>query len=353
MKGKTMFYQFDIQRLLRKNVAQMVPYSSARDEFSGKAEIWLDANENPYPSGDNRYPDPLQQALKAAVSKVKKTAVENIFIGNGSDEVLDLLFRAFCEPRLDNVVTLQPGYGMYEVLANINDVQCRVADLDPDFSLNPEKVLGLTDASTKLIFLCSPNNPTGNTFGKEAVETILKNTKALVVVDEAYADFSEKSGFLDRLSLFPHLVVVQTFSKAWGMAALRLGLGFADKEIIRILNRIKPPYNVSAPNQKKALERLNNPQQTKQQVRLILKEKEKMRRALVKLPAVKKVFPSDTNFLLIEIKNATEIYKRLVGRGIVVRNRSGMLHCPSCLRITIGTPEENERLLTELKRLDA
>lgn len=341
----------NIQQLLRKNVAQMTPYSSARDEFSDVADIWLDANESPFPSGFNRYPDPLQRELKAAVARAKKVSVENIFIGNGSDEVLDLLFRAFCEPRLDNVVTIRPSYGMYEVLANVNDVQCREAELNPDFSLDPEKVLALTDARTKLILLCSPNNPTGNAFDAEAVETILINTKALVVVDEAYADFSEKPGFLEKLSLYPQLVVVQTLSKAWGMAALRLGLGFADAEIIRMLNRIKPPYNVNLLSQKEALKRMEQSQKTKKQIQLILKEKEKLRRKLGALPAVEKVFPSDANFLLIEIKNATEIYKKLIGKGIVVRNRSGMLHCVSCLRITVGTPEENEKLLAELKNI--
>ncbi len=338
----------NVQQLIRNNVAQITPYSSARDDFSDKAEVWLDANENPFASGFNRYPDPWQRKLKAAVAEVKKVPVDNIFIGNGSDEVLDLLFRAFCEPRLHNVVTLRPSYGMYKVLAGINDVQCREADLNADFSLDAERVLKLTDRQTRLILLCSPNNPTGNAFDLEAVETILLNTHALVVLDEAYADFSDKPGWLGKLSLFPNLVVVQTLSKAWGMAALRLGLGFAGRDVITVLNRIKPPYNVNSLSQQEAVKRLQNPQKTKEWLEIIRSEKEKMEQALKVMPGVKKVFPSDANFLLVEIKNATEVYKKLLRSGLVVRNRSGMLHCASCLRITIGKPEENERLLQAL-----
>ncbi len=341
----------NIQQLLRKNVAQMTPYSSARDEFSAVAEIWLDANESPFSNGFNRYPDPLQRELKEAVAKLKKVNTENLFIGNGSDEVLDLLFRAFCEPRLDNVVTIRPSYGMYEVLANVNDVQCRQAELNPDFSLDAEKLLSLSDDYTKLILLCSPNNPTGNAFDSETITYLLENTEAIVVLDEAYIDFSETPGFLAKLSRYPGLVIVQTLSKAWGMAALRLGLGFADEEIIQILNRIKPPYNVNLLSQQEALKRILNQKETLRQIQMIRKEKEKMRRALESLPAVKRVFPSDANFLLLEINNATEIYQKLINKGLVVRNRSGLLHCYSCLRITIGTPEENERLLSELKNL--
>ncbi len=341
----------DIPRLVRKNVAALSPYTSARDEYSGEAKIWLDANENPYPSGYNRYPDPWQKELKEQVAQLKKLPVNNIFIGNGSDEVLDLLFRAFCEPRLDNVVTLRPSYGMYEVLAQINDVQCRQANLNPDFSLNAENVLNLADQNTKLILLCSPNNPTGNAFHASAIETILKKTKALVVVDEAYADFSEKPGFLEKLSQYPGLVVVQTLSKAWGMAALRLGLGFARHEIIDILNRIKPPYNVNLASQQEALKRLRDPAKTAKQIKIILKEKEKMRHALAAMPGVRKVFPSDANFLLVETDDARRLYRSLIRRGLVVRNRSGILHCNTCLRITIGTPEENKKLLMEWKNL--
>lgn len=340
-----------IQNLLRRNVVQLSPYSSARDEFSDKADILLDANESPFDSGTNRYPDPHQRALKEAVAGLKKINIENIFIGNGSDEVLDLLYRAFCEPRLDNVVVINPSYGMYEVLAGVNDVECRRADLNDDFSLNTNNILVKTNENTKLIFLCSPNNPTGNTFDTAAIELLLEKTKALVVLDEAYIDFSEKPGFLGKLQQYPGLVIVQTLSKAWGMAGLRLGLGFAHKEIINVLDRIKPPYNVNLLSQQQALIRIKDTEETQRQIKVLRREKRKMREALQPLPVVKKVFPSDSNFLLVEMKNATAIYTKLLAKGIVVRNRSGMLHCAGCLRITIGTPEENQRLMTELKKI--
>ena len=340
-----------IQNLLRRNVVQLSPYSSARDEFSDKADILLDANESPFNSGTNRYPDPHQRALKEAVAGLKKINVENIFIGNGSDEVLDLLYRAFCEPRLDNVVVINPSYGMYGVLADVNDVQCRRTDLNVDFSLNTDNILVKTNENTKLIFLCSPNNPTGNTFDAATIELLLEKTKALVVLDEAYIDFSEKPGFLDKLPQYPGLVIVQTLSKAWGMAGLRLGLGFAHKEIINVLDRIKPPYNVNLLSQQQALIRIENLAETQRQIKVLRREKRKMREALQLLSVVKKVFPSDANFLLVEMKNATAIYTKLLAKGIVVRNRSGILHCAGCLRITIGTPEENQRLITELEKI--
>ncbi|GMT45134.1 MAG: histidinol-phosphate aminotransferase [bacterium] len=340
-----------IHNLLRRNVVQLSPYSSARDEFSDEADILLDANESPFNSGTNRYPDPHQRVLKEAVAGLKKINVENIFIGNGSDEVLDLLYRAFCEPRLDNVVVINPSYGMYEVLADVNDVVCRRAGLNVDFSLNTDNILAKTDENTKLIFLCSPNNPTGNTFDVAAIELLLENTKALVVLDEAYIDFSEKPGFLGKLLQYPGLVIVQTLSKAWGMAGLRLGLGFANKEIINVLDRIKPPYNINLLSQQQALIHIENRKEVLGQIEVIRKEKQKMKEALQRLPAVKKVFPSDTNFLLVEIKNAGDIYTKLIAKGIVVRNRSGILHCNECLRITIGTPKENQRLMNELEKI--
>ena len=340
-----------IHNLLRRNVVQLSPYSSARDEFSDKADILLDANESPFDSGTNRYPDPHQRALKEAIAGLKNINAENIFIGNGSDEVLDLLYRAFCEPRLDNVVVINPSYGMYEVLADVNDVQCRRTDLNVDFSLNTDNILVKTNENTKLIFLCSPNNPTGNTFDAATIELLLEKTKALVVLDEAYIDFSEKPGFLDKLPQYPGLVIVQTLSKAWGMAGLRLGLGFAHKEIINVLDRIKPPYNVNLLSQQQALIRIENLAETQRQIKVLRREKRKMREALQLLSVVKKVFPSDANFLLVEMKNATAIYTKLLAKGIVVRNRSGILHCAGCLRITIGTPEENQRLITELEKI--
>jgi len=341
----------DLNKLLRDNLKNRVPYSSARDEFNESAEIWLDANENPFETGTNRYPDPRQQKLKEVVGRVKQIPKKNIFIGNGSDEVLDLLFRAFCEPRIDNVVITQPTYGMYEVLAAINDIPIRKACLNKDYSLNVDTILSQTDEYTKLIFLCSPNNPTGNTMEINAVETLLKSTPSLVVIDEAYIDFSEKKSFISKLDQYPGLVVVQTLSKAWGMAGLRLGLGFASREIVSMLDSIKPPYNINSISQDLAIKRLENTAETERQIISILKEKEKLRQALKNLSGVKKIFPSDANFLLVQIDNATEIYKALLQNGIVVRNRSGILHCDKCLRITIGTPEENKRLIETLQKI--
>ncbi len=341
----------DIHKLLRNNLKNRNPYTSARDEFTDAAEIWLDANENPFENGTNRYPDPRQHKLKEVVSRVKLVPKENVFVGNGSDEVLDLIFRAFCEPRLDNVIITKPTYGMYQVLAEVNDVDFREANLNEDYSLNVQNILDLTDKHTKLIFLCSPNNPTGNTLEAKAIEKLLKATTSLVVIDEAYIDFSEKESFLTKLNQYPRLTVVQTLSKAWGMAGLRLGLGFASREIVSILDGIKPPYNVNSNSQLQAIKRLTNPNETRKQLKLIVKEKEKMRQALEQLPRVKKIFPSDANFLLVQIDGASEIYKALLKNGIVVRNRSGILFCDECLRITIGTPAENKRLIDTLQKI--
>lgn len=328
-----------------------MPYTSARDEFTEPAEIFLDANENPFETGMNRYPDPRQNKLKVVVAHEKGIQKQNVFIGNGSDEVLDLLFRAFCEPRIDNVIITPPTYGIYKVLAEINDVVCKEAPLNKDFSLNVDQVLKQIDENTKLIFLCSPNNPTGNAFDGSAIESLLNKVAPLIVIDEAYIDFSLKPGFLHKLSQYPGLVVVQTLSKAWGLASLRLGLGFASPEIIQILDSIKPPYNINGYSQLQAIKSFGDKAGTRQQIALIQSEKEKMRRALGRLPGVGKIFPSDTNFLLVEIKNATQIYTALLKKGIVLRNRSGILHCKECLRITIGTPKENDRLLIELREL--
>ncbi len=341
----------EIQKLVRNNLKNIKPYTSARDEYTQEAAIWLDANENPFDSHTNRYPDPRQRKLKAALAQVKNLPTGQIFIGNGSDEVLDLLIRAFCEPRLDNVIITNPTYGMYQVLAEINDIEVRESNLNENYSLNVQNILERTDSQTKIIFLCSPNNPTGNTLDEKAVEEILESTSALVVIDEAYIDFSQKESFLTKLPRFPRLVVVQTLSKAWGMAGLRLGLGFASAEIIRLLDSIKPPYNVNTYSQMQAIQRLSHPDETERQIRIIVKEKEKMRQVLEDLPGVKKVFPSDTNFLLVKIANATRIYKELLNKGIVVRNRSGILYCNECLRITIGTPEENQQIIRELQKL--
>ena len=341
----------ELEKLLRNNLKNRQPYTSARDEFKLPAEIFLDANENPFETGMNRYPDPHQNKLKEKIAEVRGVQKENVFIGNGSDEVLDLLFRAFCEPREDNVIITPPTYGMYETLAEINDVQCRKAPLNEVFRLSAEVVLQQADDHTKIIFLCSPNNPTGNTLDENEIERLFNETVALIVIDEAYIDFSTKNSFLKRLDQYPRLAVVQTLSKAWGLAGLRLGLGFASKEIVLILDGIKPPYNVNTYSQQKAMESLGNPEETARKIAVLQKEKEKMRKALEQLPGVSRIFPSDTNFLLVEIKNATKIYQELINKGIVLRNRSGMLYCKECLRITIGTPEENKRLLDELTKL--
>ncbi len=343
----------EIEKLLRNNLKNRLPYASARDEFTLPAEIFLDANENPFETGMNRYPDPHQIKLKEKIAQLRDVQKENVFAGNGSDEVLDLLFRAFCEPRVDNVIITPPTYGMYETLAEINDVQCRKASLNEDFSLNVDTVLQQVDDNTKLIFLCSPNNPTGNTLDKDEIERLFNEIAALIVIDEAYIDFSSKESWLKKLDQYPRLAVVQTLSKAWGLAGLRLGLGFASKEIILILDGIKPPYNVNTYSQQKAMESFENATETARKIAVIHSEKEKMRKALKQLPGVSRIFPSDTNFLLVEINNATKIYQELINKGIVLRNRSGMMYCKECLRITIGTPEENVRLLDELKKLNS
>jgi len=341
----------NIQKLLRNNLKNRSPYASARDEFTEPAEIWLDANENPFETGMNRYPDPRQNKLKEAVARVKQLPKNNVFIGNGSDEVLDLLFRAFCEPRIDNVIISPPTFGIFEVLAEINDVAIKKAPLNEDFSLNIERVLQQIDEHTKMIILCSPNNPTGNTLDEQAIEKLMELASPLVVIDEAYIDFSKSKGFVNKLDHYPGLVVVQTLSKAWGMAGLRLGLGLASTEIVQILDSIKPPYNINSYSQLQAIKQIDNKIDTEQQIASILAEREKIRKALEQLPGVIKVFPSDTNFLLVEIKNATQIYTALLKKGIVLRNRSGILNCKECLRITVGTPAENDRLLKELRNL--
>ncbi|MBN2639456.1 MAG: histidinol-phosphate transaminase [Bacteroidales bacterium] len=338
----------DINKLLRPHLLNRKPYASARDEFTEPAEIYLDANENPFPSATNRYPDPRQVKLKAVVARLKEVQPEQVFIGNGSDEVLDLLFRAFCEPGQDNVIITPPTYGMYEVLAQINNILLKEAPLNTDYSLNAELLLSQVEGNTKLIFLCNPNNPTGNLLDTTAVEQVLQSFNGLVVIDEAYIDFANNPGFLPQLQSYDNLVVVQTLSKAWGLAGLRLGLGFASPEIVQILDNIKPPYNINSNSQQEALKRLADPSKAKAQVQLIVLEREDMRKALESLPGVHRVYPSETNFLLVQIENATKIYHSLLQQGIVLRNRSGILHCNECLRITIGTPEENARVLKAL-----
>lgn len=340
----------NINKLIRKNIAAMKPYSSARDEFSGMQGVFLDANENPYNNGINRYPDPYQSELKKVLAKLKNVPTSNILLGNGSDEVLDLLFRAFCEPKQDNVVVIAPSYGMYKVLANLNNVELKEVLLEEDFSLNADKILEVIDENTKMILLCSPNNPTGNSFAFEVIERLLNNTNCLVVVDEAYVDFSTKNSCIEKLSKYNQLVVSQTLSKFYGMAGIRLGMCFASEEIIAILNRIKPPYNVNSLTQNKAIEILKN--KNDKYKNEVIEQRELLSAALKQLPFVVKVYPSEANFILIKTTDANGIYNKLLEQKIVIRNRTKEQLCENCLRITVGTPKENKLLLNALKKYD-
>ncbi|AMP97096.1 Histidinol phosphate aminotransferase [Pedobacter cryoconitis] len=345
----------DIKNLQRENIKTLRPYSTARDEYKGQASVFLDANENSYgsplPENFNRYPDPLQLDLKDALSKIKGVPIENTFLGNGSDEAIDLLFRAFCNPGKDNVIILPPTYGMYEVSANINDVEIRKVNLLPNFQLDLEGIAEAIDANTKLIFICSPNNPTGNSMVRTDIETILANFKGLVVIDEAYINFAKQRTFIQELTEYPHLVVLQTFSKAWGLAGLRLGMAFASSMIIDILNKVKAPYNISQSTQDLALAALQNIGQVNDWIKTTVAEREHLAGLLLDLPMVHKVYPSDANFILVEVADANGTYDALVDRGIIVRNRAKVTLCEGCLRITVGTPAENEILISALKSL--
>lgn len=344
---------FDINKLIRENIKKLKPYSSARSEFSGVAKVFLDANENsfgsPLTKWYNRYPDPLQWELKKKISAVKNIAPENILLGNGSDECIDLLIRAFCHPQKDNIIICPPTYGMYEVYAHINDVQVKEVPLHPNFQLNLEGLENAIDENTRLIFLCSPNNPTGNSMEREDIEMVLNNFDGIVVIDEAYINYSHRRSFLSGLKDYPNLVVMQTFSKAWGLAALRLGMNFASTEIIDILNKIKPPYNINQATQELAIKALDHLEDVNQMIRDTVKEREELVKSLVQLPLVQKVYPSDANFVLARMTDATAICNYLKEKGIIVRNRSHVILCEDCLRITIGTPKENEQLMEALK----
>jgi histidinol-phosphate aminotransferase len=339
----------NINELVRESVRRLAPYSCARDEFSGQAEVFLDANENPFNNGLNRYPDAYQWQLKEKIAEVKGIALENIFLGNGSDEVIDLLFRAFCEPRLDNALICPPTYGMYEVSAGINDVPVKKIPLTPDFQLDVPSILAQADERSKLLFICSPNNPTGNLFSREAIGILLENFKGIVVIDEAYIDFSDEESWLYELPNWPRLVVMQTLSKAWGLAGIRLGMCFASKELVQILNKIKPPYNVNSLTQSAALSALSEAAAMRQQVGAILQERGALSTALQGLAFVQRVHPSDANFLLAKVDDANSLYGFLKDRGIIVRNRSKVQLCEGCLRFTVGTPEENRQLLATLR----
>lgn len=341
-----------IENLIRSNIKTMKPYSSARDEFEDfeKEMIFLDANENPFENGVNRYPDPQQKSVKAILSKINKISENQILLGNGSDEVLDLLFRAFCEPNQDNVITLPPTYGMYGVLANLNAIENREIILKDDFQPDLVKILQVVDQNTKIIFLCSPNNPTGNSFSDESIVTLLKNFNGLVVIDEAYIDFSDKESWLQELKDYPNLIITQTLSKAYGMAGIRLGIIYGSKEIIAILNKIKPPYNINLLTQSKAVERLSKIDLINE-ITLIKELKKYLLKQLLEIKFINKIYESNANFILIRVDNAELRYNQLVKEGIVVRNRSNQPLCDNCLRITIGTPEENDLLINTLKKI--
>jgi len=346
----------DIKNLQRENIKNLRPYSTARDEYKGQASVFLDANENsfgsPLPENFNRYPDPLQLDLKDAISKIKGVPIENTFLGNGSDEAIDLLYRAFCNPGKDNVIILPPTYGMYEVSANINDVEIRKVNLLPNFQLDLEGIAEAIDENTKLIFICSPNNPTGNSIIRTDIETILANFKGLVIIDEAYINFAKQRTFIQELTEYPHLVILQTFSKAWGLAGLRLGMAFASSIVIDIMNKVKAPYNISQSTQDLALAALQNVGQVNDWIKITVAERELLSAKLLELDIVKKVYPSDANFILAEVTDAPGIYHALVEQGIIIRDRSKVTLCEGCLRITIGTKNENEILLSALKSLN-
>jgi len=343
---------FQLQTLLRPNIEKLVPYSSARDEFHGEARIFLDANENsigsPLMKWYNRYPDPYQQKLKQKISQVKGVPPENIFIGNGSDECIDLLYRSFCNPGKDNVIIVPPTYGMYEVSAAINDVEVRKAPLLENFQLDLLHMETMVDEHTKIIWICSPNNPTGNAMQHEDIETILNNFNGLVVVDEAYINFARQRSFISLLNEYPNLVVMQTLSKAWGLAGLRLGMAFASAEIVAVLNKVKPPYNISEPVQDLVLQALDRLEEVNEMIREIVRERERLAIALKALPLVQHVYPSDANFLLVRVADARAVYGYLLANQIVVRDRSKVMLCDNCLRITVGTARENDELLNVL-----
>jgi histidinol-phosphate aminotransferase len=347
------FMKFDLYRLVRENVRGLKPYSSARDEYTsdGSKMVFIDANESPYSNGINRYPDPQQRKLKTLLAKSSSLSPANILLGNGSDEVLDLIFRAFCEPHKDNVITMTPTYGMYKVLAGINAIENREVLLTESFELDVNRILESVNSKTKVIFLCSPNNPTGNSFSVKHIEYLLNNFQGLLVVDEAYIDFATQGSWLNKLGQFPNLMVTRTFSKAYGMTGLRLGVCYASEDIITILNRIKPPYNVNELTQRKAFQMIQNTALVEEQIAEILSERDRMIGQLAKISYVKKIYPTDANFILVKVDDADKRYQEILELGVVVRNRSTQPLCYNTLRFTIGTPEENETLLKVLNSL--
>ena len=340
--------EFNIAKLVRRNIRELKPYSSARDEFSGSASIFLDANESPFNHPLNRYPDPRQRELKTVIAGMRKQAVEHLFLGNGSDEGIDLLFRVFCEPAVDNVISIDPTYGMYGVCAAINQIEQRPVLLREDFSLDPQSILDAADKNTKLIFLCSPNNPTSNALEREAILEIIENAPCLVVVDEAYIDFSPEPGFLDLVPQKEKLVILQTLSKAYGLAGIRLGMLFGHPSLIHFLSAVKYPYNINSLTIETALKALKDKEMKQEWIRMILKERARLSKLMEGYSLIEKVFPSDANFLLVRVKHPKNLYQYLMDKGIIVRDRSSVALCEGCLRITVGLPEENDQLLEAL-----
>lgn len=341
----------DLEKLVRPNVWAMKPYSSARDEFHGSASVFLDANENPYNTPYNRYPDPMQSQLKERIAALKGIDPRSIFLGNGSDEPIDLIIRAFCEPGIDRIVSISPSYGMYEVAASVNNVEFCKVELDKSFDIPVEQLLEAANEWVKVVYFCSPNNPTGNSLSRDRLYQVLDAFKGIVVIDEAYIDFSSAPSFLAELANYPNLVVLQTLSKAWGAAGIRLGMAFASPEIVAILNKIKYPYNINMLTQELALEILNSEDKMKEQLRAIFSERIRLQAALPTLSCVLHIYPTDANFILVDVGNANAAYKHLVKKGVIVRNRTNVALCSGCLRITVGTVEENDALLAALKEL--
>ncbi|MBT9483242.1 histidinol-phosphate transaminase [Sediminibacterium sp.] len=344
---------FNLKDLVRSNIAQLTPYSSARDEYSGEAKVFLDANENslgsPLPKWYNRYPDPHQVAVKNKLAVVKGITAEHIFLGNGSDECIDLLYRSFCIPSKDNVIICPPTYGMYEVSAHINDIELKKIPLLPSFQLNLVEIEQAIDSNTKLIWICSPNNPTGNSINRIDIETILNNFKGIVIIDEAYINFSKQKSFVQELTEYPNLVVLQTFSKAWGLAGLRLGMAFASTAIVEVLNRVKPPYNINQSTQELALKALEEVGQVNDMIRLLVDMRDALADVFNLMPTVQEVYPSDANFLLVKIKDARKVYEFLLTKGIVLRDRSNVQLCNDCLRITVGSEHDNTILVEAMQ----
>ena len=354
-RGFIMKTNFNINNLIRENIKSLQPYSSARDEYKDATSteiVFLDANENPFQNGVNRYPDPQQNSVKDLLSEIKSVSTKKILLGNGSDEVLDLIFRAFCEPNQDNIITLPPTYGMYSVLTNINAIENRKVILTEDFQPQVNQILEAADNNSKILFLCSPNNPSGNSFSVEKVEELLTKFNGLVVIDEAYIDFSEQKSWLEKLNDYPNLIITQTLSKAYGLAGIRLGVCYASQEIISVLNNIKPPYNVNELTQQRAIERLSKMDEVQSEVTEIITQRQLLIENLKSVSFIQNIYPTDCNFVLVKVDDATKRYKQLIEKGIVIRNRTTQPLCENCLRFTVGNQIENTKLLNALKELN-